>query len=131
MPILKNAKKALRVSQRKTIINRRIKSQVKTAVDKVKAEPTTENLNEAYTAIDMAAKRNIFHHNKAARYKSQVSKLLGVDAASAKKAKSAPAAKKPTKAKSAKSAKTAKASKPAATKKPAKSTSAKKTTTDK
>lgn len=76
MPILKNAKKALRVSRRKTLINRRVKSMVKTIVDKMKLEPTAQNLKEAFSAIDTAAKSNIFHRNKAARYKSQLSKLL-------------------------------------------------------
>lgn len=49
---------------------------VKTIVDKMKLEPTAKNLQEAFSAIDTAAKSNIFHRNKAARYKSQLSKLL-------------------------------------------------------
>jgi small subunit ribosomal protein S20 len=76
MPILKNAKKALRVSRRKTLVNRRVKSIVKTVVEKMRLEPTAENLSTAYAAIDTAAKSNIFHRNKAARYKSQLAKLL-------------------------------------------------------
>lgn len=92
MPILKNAKKALRVSRRKTEINRQIKSRVKTMVDKMKKDPSQENLSEAYTAIDTAAKKNIFHRNKAARLKSQLSKLMPKDAVAKPKAK--PAAKK-------------------------------------
>lgn len=76
MPILKNAKKALRVSRRKTVVNRRVKSIVGTIVDKMKLEPTAANLQAAFSAIDTAAKRNIFHPNKAARHKSQLAKLL-------------------------------------------------------
>jgi small subunit ribosomal protein S20 len=108
MPILKNAKKALRVSRRKTIINQRIKSQVKTSMDKMKVEPSSENLQEAYSAIDMANKRNIFHRNKAARYKRQMSVLLATKSETKK-----PAAKKPAK-KTTTTKKTAKASKKSA-----------------
>lgn len=81
MPLLKNAKKALRVSRRKTEINRRVKSQVKTAVDAMKQNPTQENLNIVFSKIDIAAKKNIFHRNKAARHKRQMSALLSPAAA--------------------------------------------------
>lgn len=76
MPILKNAKKALRVSKRKTIFNRRSKSRMKTAMDRVKKTPNQANLALAFSAIDRAVKRNIIHKNKAARLKSRISKLL-------------------------------------------------------
>lgn len=77
MPILKNAKKALRVSNRKAEVNRRVKSQTKTAVDKMKKEPTALNLSSVFSAIDIAVKGKMFHRNKAARLKSQMSKLVG------------------------------------------------------
>ena len=76
MPILANAKKALRVSQRKTIVNQRVKSRVKTMSDKMKVTPSSENLATAYSAIDRAVKNNIFHKNKAARLKSQLHRLI-------------------------------------------------------
>jgi len=76
MPILKNAKKALRVSKRKTTLNKVAKSKTKTAIDKVKKSPTMELLSGAYSAIDKAAKRNLMHVNKAARLKNQLSKLV-------------------------------------------------------
>jgi small subunit ribosomal protein S20 len=76
MPILKNAKKALRVSKRKTDRNKVAKSKTKTAIDKVKKSPTMELLSGAYSAIDKAAKRNLMHANKAARLKNQLSKLV-------------------------------------------------------
>lgn len=76
MPILANAKKALRVSQRKTIVNQRAKSRVKTMSDKMKKTPSSENLATAYSAIDRAVKKNIFHKNKAARLKSQLTRLI-------------------------------------------------------
>ena len=76
MPILKNAKKALRVSKKKTVFNRRIKSRMKTAMDRVKKTPNKINLALAFSAIDRAVKKNIIHKNKAARLKSKTSKIL-------------------------------------------------------
>jgi small subunit ribosomal protein S20 len=89
MPILKNAKKALRVSERKTVVNRRVKSRVKTALDAVKKTPTAEALQESFSAIDKAANKHLMHKNKAARVKSQLSKLLptGASKPAAKKSK--------------------------------------------
>lgn len=75
MPLLNNAKKALRASEHKATVNRRIKSQVKTAVDKVKATPNAENMASAFSALDKAVKRGLFHINKVARLKSQLSRL--------------------------------------------------------
>ncbi len=76
MPILKNAKKALRQSEARAEINRRVKSQVKNSMDKMKAEPTIATQAQAFSALDRALKRHLFHSNKVARVKSQLSKLL-------------------------------------------------------
>lgn len=76
MPLLPNAKKALRVAERKAVVNRRIKSRVKTMLDNAKKSPSAENIALAYSAVDKAVKRNIFHRNKAARLKSQVSRQV-------------------------------------------------------
>lgn len=76
MPILNNAKKALRVAKRKTDINQRRKSKTKKAIDAVKQSPTADLLAKAYQAIDRAAKHNLFHKNKAARLKSQLAKVV-------------------------------------------------------
>lgn len=78
MPLLNNAKKALRASERKAAVNRRIKSQVKTSLDKVKETPTPENVSGAFSALDKAVKRGLFHINKVARLKSQLSRLKTV-----------------------------------------------------
>lgn len=76
MPILENAKKALRGSKRKAVFNQRVKSMVKTTIDAMRKSPSSENLTKAYSAIDKAVKKNIFHKNKAARYKAQLAKLV-------------------------------------------------------
>jgi len=76
MPILPHAKKALRSSEKKAQYNQRVRSRVKTMMDKMRQEPTQENLASAYQAIDKAAERNIYHHNKAARLKAQMARLI-------------------------------------------------------
>ncbi len=76
MPILSNAKKALRVSKKKTTRNKVTKTKTKTSIDKVKKNPTMEVLAGAYSSIDKAVKKNIFHANKAARLKKQLAKLV-------------------------------------------------------
>lgn len=76
MPLLKNAIKALKVSQKKTIANSQIKSRIKTAVDDMKKSPTAEKLSTAFSALDRGVKRNILQKNKAARTKASLSKLL-------------------------------------------------------
>lgn len=111
MPLLQNAKKALRVSKRKTVVNSRVKSIMKTMIDKVKKTPTAENLSAAYSAVDTAVKNNLVHKNKAARVKAQLSKLAKPE----KKAEKASAKKT-----------TAKATKKAAPKKAAAKKTAKK-----
>lgn len=76
MPILKNAKKALRVSKRHQVVNHRVKSRLKTSFDALKKSQKAEDLPKTYTAIDKAVKKNIIHKNKAARLKSQASKKI-------------------------------------------------------
>lgn len=75
MPILKNAKKALRVSQRREQVNRKVKSQTKTTLDSVKAKVSPETVNAAYSAVDHSVKKNMIHRNKAARLKSQIARM--------------------------------------------------------
>ncbi len=76
MPILSSAKKALRQSKRRSLVNRRIKTRTKTSIDAFKDKPSSDNLQAVFSAVDRAAKKNIFHKNKAARLKSRLSKLL-------------------------------------------------------
>lgn len=75
MPILKNAKKALRASARKATVNRQVKSKVKSTLDKVVKSKAVEDVSGAFSAIDKAVKKNIIHKNKAARLKARVSKI--------------------------------------------------------
>lgn len=76
MPILKNAKKALRSSKRKAVVNSRVRSRMRTAMDAVKTKTSPESVSEAFSRIDRAVKHNLLHKNKAGRLKSQLSKLV-------------------------------------------------------
>lgn len=76
MPILKNAKKALRVSKRKAAMNQPVRSKMKTMLDQVKKSKTSDALSKAFSAVDKAVKKNLIHRKKAARIKSQVSRLV-------------------------------------------------------
>lgn len=76
MPILKNAKKALRSSTKKAEVNGRIRSMLKTMADKMIKTPSAEVLSQAFSAVDKAVKRKVIHANKAARIKSRMSKLI-------------------------------------------------------
>ena len=76
MPILSSALKALRQTKRKTAINRPVKSRAKSMIDAMRKVPDLTNLSKAFSAVDRAVKRHIIHKNKAARVKSQLSKLL-------------------------------------------------------
>jgi ribosomal protein S20 len=85
MPILANAKKALRVSKRKAAVNQPVRSRLKTAVDGAKKKATPESLSSAFSAVDKAVKRNIIHRKKAARIKSNLAKTAASADKSAKK----------------------------------------------
>lgn len=74
MPILKNAKKALRSSKKKALRNNQTKSRLKTGVDAAKKKSSKETVAEAYRRIDRAAKKGVIHKNAAARLKSQLGK---------------------------------------------------------
>lgn len=76
MPILKNAQKALRSSQRKAAMNSVVRGQMRTALKQLRTKPSADLLNAAFSRIDRALKRNLIHANKAARLKAQASKLL-------------------------------------------------------
>lgn len=82
MPITRNAKKALRVSDRKNAINERTKKAVKEGVKAVQKLAANKKIKEAkdaiakaYSAIDKAAKKGVIKKNTASRRKARVSKI--------------------------------------------------------
>ncbi len=76
MPNTSSAKKALRQSNRKRVVNLRVINAFKDAVRVFLKTPTQDLLNSAYSKLDIAAKKHIIHKNKAARFKSKLAKYL-------------------------------------------------------
>ncbi|MBQ7755938.1 MAG: 30S ribosomal protein S20 [Oscillospiraceae bacterium] len=80
MPNIKSAKKRVKVIETKTLRNKAIKSDLKTAIKKANAAvEANENVDVAVTAaikkVDKACAKGVMHKNKAARKKSQLAKL--------------------------------------------------------
>ena len=91
MPNIKSAKKRVLVNDKKTEQNKAIRSEVKTAMKKVdllikenKTEELSAALSAAFSAIDSACSKNIYHANNAANKKAKLAKK--VDAAMKKAA---------------------------------------------
>jgi small subunit ribosomal protein S20 len=76
MPVIKSAKKKLKVDKKRESSNKKAKSFVDFVLKKAQKKPTAENVKEAFGAIDKCVKNNIFHKNKAARIKSGLSRLI-------------------------------------------------------
>lgn len=129
MPIIKSAKKRVKVTRKATVRNAKTKRSLKVALKAFHAAVTGKKStagsahSKAQSALDKAGKKNVMHKNKVARKKRQL-------AAAAKKAgvKTAGTTAKKTTAKKAAPAKKATAKKPVAKKAPAKKPAAKKTT---
>lgn len=128
MPIIKSAKKRVRVASKATARNTKTKRTFRSAIKAFQASLTSgkdaaKTHSAAQSSIDKAVKKGVVHKNKAARKKSQLAKAAkaaGVKTAGTGKkaaktvakpvAKKAPVKKVPAKA----------AKKPAAKKAPAK-----------
>lgn len=86
MPITRSARKALRVSGRRTDENRQVKQKIRQTLKNA----SEKNIAEVFSVLDKAAKRDVIHPNKAARLKSRLSKKLsGLEATEKVAAKSA------------------------------------------
>ena len=76
MPILKSAKKALRVAGRKRLVNLRIKKNLKKTLGDFKKKPAAKKLNLVFSVLDKAVKKKVIAKNKANRLKSRLTKRL-------------------------------------------------------
>jgi small subunit ribosomal protein S20 len=82
MAITKNAKRAIRVSERKRVSNDKRRRNMKEAVKTVRKSIASNNktsaddLKKAYQALDKAAKRGTIKKGNAARKKSRLAKAL-------------------------------------------------------
>lgn len=75
MPVTKTAKRALRGSRAKEIINKLTISKLEAAIRQARKTKKEDSILKAISLTDRAAKRKVIHKNKAARIKSQMSKL--------------------------------------------------------
>ncbi len=82
MPIIKSAKKRVRVARKAAIRNRKTKRSLRAALktfqtslngSKKKAE---DAINLSQSALDKAVKKGVIHKNKAARKKRQLAKAI-------------------------------------------------------
>lgn len=83
MPQLDQAKKALRVAQRRRAVNDRWRAKYRAALravrDAIKSQDkkaAEEALVSAQSNLDRASQRNIINHRTAARYKSRLSQAI-------------------------------------------------------
>jgi len=86
----KSAKKRIQIAERNRLINKSYKSTVRTLTkktlencEKYKKDPNEDNkklvttcLNEAYSLIDKAVKKNVLHKNNGANRKSRINKVV-------------------------------------------------------
>ena len=74
----KSAKKRIRTSEKKRVMNKltssRIKSTMKKVLDTEKLEDAEKNYKEAVALLDKSATRGRIHKNNASRKKSQLTK---------------------------------------------------------
>lgn len=130
MPIIKSAKKRVRVAQTATVRNIKTKRSLRAALKDFSAavankSPKTAKAHQAaQSALDQAAKKGVFHKNKVARKQRQL-------AAAAKSAGVKPTPQTTKKASSAKPTTAPKKSAPVKSRKPTTKTVAKKPSTKK
>ena len=83
MPIKKAAKKYMRVTERKTEKNRKIKGAFRSAIKSTKEAlaktdiaKAQEALKKSIKALDKAGQKNVLHKNTVARKKSRLNKAV-------------------------------------------------------
>ncbi len=83
MPNISSAAKRVRVTEKRTLRNRQVKSTMRTAIrqylqtlESGSREEAEASLRNAVSQIDRAASKGVIHKNQAARKKSRLSKRL-------------------------------------------------------
>jgi small subunit ribosomal protein S20 len=83
VPKVSSAAKRVRITERRTLRNRQVKSAMRTAIRKYlqtletgSREEAQLSLRNAISQIDRAASKGVIHKNQAARRKSRLSKRL-------------------------------------------------------
>lgn len=75
MPVTKTAKRALRSSNRKAVVNKSIIKDLEILIRQAKKSKAADIIKKAVSLADRAAKKKVIHKNKAGRIKSALSKL--------------------------------------------------------
>ena len=95
MPVIKSSKKRVRQTVSKTARNMRLKRDIRLAFnmfEKTLAGGDTTAIANAQTKLnsllDTASKKNVFHKNKVARRKSNISKMVKLNNAQTSSSKS-------------------------------------------
>ncbi|HEY3013289.1 MAG TPA: 30S ribosomal protein S20 [Gemmatimonadales bacterium] len=81
MPRIRSAAKRMRQARARATLNRTHRSQLRTALKKVRSatgEEAQKAYAEAVKLLDRAGRKSIIHKNAAARQKSRLAKLVGV-----------------------------------------------------
>jgi len=76
VPNIQSAKKRVKVSEKKNLRNRMVKSGVKTSIRKLAEEATVEQYAATTSAIDKAVAKGIIHKNAANRKKARLVKMV-------------------------------------------------------
>lgn len=76
MPVIENARRALRGSERKRVMNDLTRTKFEVAIRAAKKTKSKQTISEAFSQVDKAAKKNVIHKNRAARIKSRLAKLI-------------------------------------------------------
>ena len=80
MPKIKSAKKAMRQARSRTIRNKAQRSELRTAVKRVRVAATLAAATAAFVIaaklLDRAARKGLIHKNNAARHKSRLAALV-------------------------------------------------------
>jgi small subunit ribosomal protein S20 len=84
MPVIKSAKKKLRIDKKRESANKKAEAFIDMVVKKAQKKPSETTMREAFKAIDKGVKKDIFHKNKGARIKSSLSKLISKKTVKAK-----------------------------------------------
>ena len=76
MPIIKSAKKRVKVARKAAIRNSKTKRSLKTALKSFASKPSASAHSESQSNLDKAVKKGVIHKNKAANLKSKLAKKI-------------------------------------------------------
>lgn len=97
MPIIKSAKKRVRISRKAATRNSKVKRELKTALKSFSSKPTAATHAQAQSRVDIALKKHLISKRKAARLKQRAAasgKQAKVNLTAAKSTPKKPVAKK-------------------------------------